>query len=421
MLDIKFIRENPDIIKEAARKKRIDFDINALIVADDKRKEVLLRVENLRKIQNDMNYHIAGETNSTIRLDNIEKMRAVKEDLQKGEEELKEVMKEWQALMLRVPNIPDMSVPEGRGEEDNVEVKVWGEKPKFDFKIKDHVELMTALGMVDFNRGVKTHGFRGYFLLNDGALLSWAIWNYARDFFSKDGAEHVITPTIVRKEHFYGTGHLPNEVEDLYKTQDDDFLSGTAEVPMMAFHCDEVLKKSELPKKYLAFSPCYRREAGSHSKDIKGLIRVHEFYKMEQLVLCEAKHEESERLHEELTLRTEQFIESLGLPYRRTVVCTGDLSSGKVKQYEIELWTPAQNIYREIASSSYYHDFQTRRFNIKYDDGGRRAYVHSLNNTAIPTPRILVALAEHYQKEDGSIEIPEILRPYMSGKTAISK
>ncbi|TAL49488.1 serine--tRNA ligase [Patescibacteria group bacterium] len=421
MLDIKFIRENKDLILEAARKKRIKFDVDKLITLDDKRREVLARVEERRREQNEFSLKIAAERNSALKLEWIEKMKTLKESLQEEENELRELMKEWQALMLQVPNIPDVSVPEGDGEKDNVELKIWGEKPTFNFPIKDHVELMTFLDMVDFERGIKAHGFRGYFLLNTGADLSWAVWNYARDFFSVNGAQHVITPAIVRKEHFYGTGHLPNEAEDLFKTQDDEFLSGTAEVPMMAFYADEVLKKEELPKKFLAFSPCYRREAGSHGKDIKGLIRVHEFYKLEQLVLCEAKHEESERLHEELTRRTEEFIESLGLPYRRLVICGGDLSASKVKQYEIELWLPSQKAYREIASSSYYHDFQTRRFNIKYDDNGKKSYAHSLNNTAIPTPRILVALVENNQTASGSVKIPKALVPYLNGCTEITK
>lgn len=420
MLDIKFIRENKDLIAEAARKKRIKIDLDELIGIDDKRRKILISVEEKRRLQNEYNIKIPAETNSTLKLKFIDEMKIVKEELQIEEKKLAEIMKEWQTLMLAVPNIPDPSVPEGKEEEDNAEVSSWGEKPQFNFPIKDHIELMNTLGMVDFERGVKAHGFRGYFLTGDGAKLSWAIWNHARDFFSGEGIEEVITPAIVRKEHFYGTGHLPNDAEDLFKTQDDDYLSGTAEVPMMAYYSDEVLSKKDLPKRFLAFSPCYRREAGSYSKDIKGLIRVHEFYKFEQLVLCEARHEESERLHEELTRRTEEFLESLGLAYRRLVICTGELSASKVKQYEIEMWLPSQNGYREIASSSYYHDFQTRRFGIKYDDGGEKRFAHSLNNTAIPTPRVLVGIVENYQQEDGRILIPEVLQKYMSGQKIIS-
>jgi len=198
------------------------------------------------------------------------------------------------------------------------------------------------------------------------------------------------------------------------------YLSGTAEIPMMAYHAEEVLKKEELPKRYLAFSPCYRREAGSHGKDVKGLIRVHEFYKLEQLILCEADHAESERLHEELNRNTEEFIESLGIPYRQVIISGGDLKKGHVKSYDTELWVPLEETYREIASASYYHDYQTRRFNIRYDDNGKKYYTHSLNATAIPTPRILVSLVENYQQEDGSIKVPEVLQKYI-GKEIITK
>ena len=279
---------------------------------------------------------------------------------------------------------------------------------------------MKNLDMVDFERGVKVHGFRGYFLKNDGALLSWAIWNYAQDFFLKRNFTPFIAPAIVNKELLYGTGHLPGDADDLFETQDGQYLSGTAEIPMMAYHSEEILKKEELPKRYLAFSPCYRREAGSHGKDTKGLIRVHEFYKLEQLILCEADHAESEKFHEELNRNTEEFIESLGIPYRQISISTGDLKKAHVKSYDTELWVPMENTYREIASASYYHDYQTRRFNIRYDDNGKKKYVHSLNATAIPTPRILVSLVENFQQEDGSIKIPEVLQKYL-GEDVISK
>ncbi|MEX0672509.1 MAG: serine--tRNA ligase, partial [Candidatus Paceibacterota bacterium] len=284
----------------------------------------------------------------------------------------------------------------------------------------DHVELMTNLGMVDFDRGTKIHGFRGYVLIGDGALLSHAIWDCARDFYLKKNFTYALPPAIAKKEYFYGTGHLPTEAEDLYQTQDDDYLSGTSEVPMMAYHSDETLKKEDLPKRYLAFSPCYRREAGSYGKDTKGLLRVHEFYKLEQLVLCEADHEQSVQFHEELNRNTEEFLELLGLPYRQVLISSGDLSSGKVKQYDTDLWIPSQKTYREISSASYYHDFQSRRFNIRYDDEGKKRYVHSLNATAIPTPRVLISLIENNQQSDGSVTIPEALRPYLGGREAFT-
>jgi seryl-tRNA synthetase len=251
--------------------------------------------------------------------------------------------------------------------------------------------------------------------------LSFAIWNYAMDFFSARGFSPIIPPAISRKENFLGTGFLPQSEEDLYKTQDGEYLAGTAEVPIMGMHAGEILDKKKLPIKYLGFSPCFRREAGSHGKDVKGLIRVHEFYKLEQVVLCEANHETSVKFHEELTINTEEFIESLGIPYHRVVNCGGDLGLGQVKKYDIELWVPKENRYREIASASYFHDFQCRRFGIRYkDEEGKMNYTHSLNQTAIATPRILVSLIENYQQADGSVMIPEVLRKYMGGKDFIT-
>jgi seryl-tRNA synthetase len=419
MLDIKFIRENKDVVAAGAKKKGYDFDVDKLLKVDDTRLEILKVVEEKRAKQNEVSKQIPSASDSE-REKLLGEMAVLKSEMQADEDKLKEIMTEWQTLMLGVPNIPDQSVPEGKGEEDNVTQMEWGEKPKFDFEPKDHVELMTSLDMADFERGTKAHGFRGYYLKNDGALLSWAIWNYARDFFLKKNFNPFIAPAIVNKEHFYGTGHLPGDAEDLFQTQDEQYLSGTAEVPMMAYHANEVLKKEDLPARYFAFSPCYRREAGSHGKDVKGLIRVHEFYKWEQLIICEANHEESVKYHEEINRNAEEFIESIGIPYRRTEICTGDLKGAHVKSYDTELWVPKEETYREIASASYYHDFQCRRFNIRYKDAdGKNKVAHSLNGTAIPTPRILVSLVENNQTADGRIKIPEVLQSYMGGKEFI--
>jgi len=346
----------------------------------------------------------------------LEKMKILKADLERDEDGLKSVMKEWQLLMLLVPNIPDASVPEGESDQDNQEVKKWGEIPKFDFTPKNHIEIMTDLGMADFERGTKVAGFRGYFLKGSGAMLSFAIWRYAIDFFVSRGLDLHIAPSMVRREPLMGTGYLPQGEDDLYKVQDDKYLAGTGEVAMMGFFQNEIIPKQDLPKKVLAFSPCFRREIGAHSKDVKGLIRVHEFFKFEQLVICEASHEESVRQHEELTRNAEEFIESLNIPYRRVVNCGADIGQGQVKKYDIELWVPLENTYRESHSASYFHDFQTRRLNIRYkDETGNTQYAHSLNNTAIATPRVLVSLVENFQTADGSVKIPEVLVPYMNG------
>lgn len=420
MLDIKFIRENTDIVKMAIEKKRVKLDIKELLDVDEKRVSVLSEVEKLRGKQNLVSERIPQLTDESEKAELIKSMQVLKDDLKKKEEELREIMEQWRSLMLQVPNVPDPSVPDGKTDEDNKEVKVWGEKTAFDFPAKDHVEIMTKLNMVDFERGSKVHGFRGYFLKNDGAMLSMAIWKYAMDFFGQKGFSPILAPAIVRKEHFYGTGHLPTDAEDLYETQDDDYLSGTAEVPLMGYFSNEILEEKDFPIKFLGFSPCYRREAGSYGKDTKGLIRVHEFYKVEQVILCKASHEESVKYHEWLNRNTEEFIESLGIPYHTVLNCGGDLGLGQVKKYDIELWVPGEEKYREISSASYFHDFQARRFNIRYKDAdGKTRFAHSLNCTAIPTPRILVSLVENFQQADGSVKIPEVLVPYF-GKDQIS-
>ena len=421
MLDIKFIRENLDIVKMAAKKKHIKIDLDRLAVVDDSRKELMSSIETKKAEQNKVSDEIVSITDPSLKQERITQMQGLKAEIASIEENLKPVMVEWQALMLQVPNVPDMSVPDGDSDADNVEIKTWGEKPQFAFTPKDHVELMTKAKMVDFERGAKVHGFRGYYLRGDGARLSWAIWNYANDFFGAKNFEPLLVPSIVRKSNLFGTGHLPNDVEDVYNTQDEDYLIGTSEVSTMGFYADEVLDVKEFPIRHLAFSPCFRREAGSHGKDTKGLIRVHEFYKVEQVVLCEASHAESVKYHEEINRNTEEFIESLGIPYHTVLNCGGDIGQGQVKKYDIELWVPLEGKYREISSASYFHDFQTRRFNIRYKDAeGKMKYAHSLNCTAIPTPRILVSMIENFQNEDGSVHIPVPLQKYMGGRDTVS-
>jgi len=420
MLDIKFIRENKDIVKAGAKKKRVEMDIDQLLVLDGERLDLLKLVEDLRAEINKVSNNIGRNQEMTQKGQLIEEMRGVKEEIKEKEERLKSVMEEWQKLMLQVPNVPDMSVPEGKSDEENKEIRAWGEKPNFDFEPKDHMQIMVALKMADFERGTKVHGFRGYFLTSAGAELSFAIWNYAIDFWRDKGFPLVIPPVVNRKANFLGTGFLPAGEEDLYKMEDGDYLAGTAEVPLMGLHSGEILDKKDLPLRYLGFSPCFRREAGSHGKDVNGLIRVHEFFKVEQVILCEANHEVSVKLHEEINRNTEEFIESLGIPYRTVINCGGDLGLGQVKKYDVELWVPKENKYREIGSASYFHDFQTRRLGIRYkDEEGKMHYTHSLNATAIATPRILVSLIENYQQADGSVGIPEVLRKYMGNREFI--
>lgn len=421
MLDIKFIREQADLIAAAAKKKHVDFDVKELIAADDKRKELLQAVEGKREKQNAASASIASEKDPGKKAIWIGEMQTLKAELTKDEEKLAEVMKVWQMLMLKAPNVPDVSVPDGVDDSGNVEVRVWGNKPEFSFAPKSHVELLEMNDMADLARGAKVAGFRGYFLKNEGATLSFALWNFVMDRFKKKDFIPLLAPVILRREVFMGTGYIPQGEEDLYKTQDGEYLAGTSEVSSMGYYMDEVVEEKKLPIKFFAFSPCYRREAGSHGKDTKGIFRIHEFFKFEQVVISEASHEESVKLHEELTKNSEMLLQELELPYHVVINCGGDLGLGQVKKYDIESWVPSENRYRETHSSSYFHDFQTRRLNIRYKDKeGKLRFAHSLNNTALATPRILVSLLENNQNADGSIRIPKALQPYF-GKDLIRK
>ncbi len=420
MLDIKFIRENKDLIKFGAEKKHINFDVEELVKIDDERLSIRKEGDELRAKQNSAstkmgNPNLSQEERQSI----LEEMKTVKEDLKKIEEKEIPVMNSWHKLMLAVPNIPDMSVPEGTSDADNMEIRKWGEIKSFDFTPLDHIEIMEKQDMVDFERGTKTSGFRGYFLKNDGAMLEMALWQYAMQKWQAKGFTPMLVPSLVKRETLLGTGYLPQGEDDLYK-DDQDYLAGTGEVATMYYHSGEVLENLNEPKKFIAWSPCFRKEAGSHGKDVKGLIRVHEFYKCEQVVLCSASHEESVRLHEELTRNAEEMMEELNIPYHTVVNCGGDLGLGQVKKYDIEAWVPSQNKYRETHSSSYFHDFQTRRLNIRYKDvDGKLRYAHSLNNTALATPRMLTIIVENYQQADGTIKVPEVLVPFMGGKRVI--
>ncbi len=419
MLDIKFIRENPDLIKEAARKKKVVVDIDELLKQDALRLEKLSLVESLRAEQNAVSDKIPSASPEE-KQELIGKMTLLKEDLKKHEESLKEIMTTWQTLMLAVPNVPDISVPEGDDDTGNMEVRDWGEKPTYTFQVKDHIELCEMHDLADFERGAKVAGFRGYFLKNEAVLIEMALWQLFNEKLVAKGFTPMIVPSLVSKKTLVGTGYLPGGEDDLYRTQDDEYLAGTGEVATMSYYSDEILEMSQLPIKISAFSPCFRREAGSHSKDTKGLIRVHEFFKLEQVVLCEASHTTSVELHEQITANVEEVLQLLELPYHVVVNCGGDLGQGQVKKYDIEVWMPSQNSYRETHSASYFHDYQTRRLNIRYrDTEGKLRFVHSLNNTAVATPRIIACILENNQQADGSIKVPEVLQKYV-GKEFIN-
>jgi len=410
MLDIKFIRENPELVKEAAKKKGVNVDIDALLAVDERRRHVLKELEEKRAKQNALS---KGGPKAPTELETLKKL---KEEVRVLEEETKNVRAEFDELMLLVPQVPDPSVPEGSGDADNVEIRKWGKVPKFDFKPKDYMTLMAELDLVDLERGAKVSGFRGYFLKNEGLLLSFALWNFTLERLMKKGFAPLLAPAIARELSFVGTGWLPQGKDEVYKIGEDEYLVGTAEVPVMGYHADEVLDERSLPRKYIAFSPCFRSEAGSYGKDIKGIFRVHEFFKLEQVVLCRNDHEESVKWHEEITKNAEEVVQALKLPYRVVVNCAGDLGLGQVKKYDIETWLPSQERYRETHSSSYFHDFQTRRLNIKYrGKDGKLQFVHSLNNTALATPRIIANILENCQTKKGTVKIPRVLQKYTFG------
>ncbi|HOI60345.1 MAG TPA: serine--tRNA ligase [Candidatus Pacearchaeota archaeon] len=412
MLDIKFIRQNVELIKDACRKKQINPDIvDKLIEADKKRSELMQSVEKTRRLKN--------EANEKIKSASLEEKQKIIEEMKKldstDEKELQESERNFEELMLLIPNIPHESVPEGKSDEDNVEVKTWGNIPQFDYPIKDHVEIAKNLDIVDFERGAKVAGFRGYFIKNEAFKLCFAIWNLALEKIMAKGFGPMIAPSLVKESALTGTGYLPQAKDDVYETCDGMYLAGTSEVAIMNYHSGETLSIDKLPIKYVGFSPCFRTEIGSYGKDVKGILRVHEFFKLEQVIICENSKEQTERLHEEITRNSEEVLEALELPYRRVLNCAGDLGLGQVKKYDLEAWVPSQNKYRETHSASYFYEFQTRRLNIKYkEEDGEVKYAHSLNNTLIATPRILISLLENHQQKDGSVKIPKALHKYLN-------
>src|SRR3989344_4326734 len=344
MLDIGFIRDNPDLIKEAVRKKRADIDVDNLLGLDEKRRGLIKETDTFRAQQNTASEkisHMAGEE----REEAIVAMRELKERISHKEEELRIIEEEYTQLLLLVPNIPDLSVPDGNSDADNQEVRTYGEKPHFTFEPKDHITLLQELDLADFERGAKVSGFRGYFLKGDAAMLSLALWQFAFEALEKKGFTVHMAPALVRGATLVGTGWLPQGKDEVYKVGNDLYLSGTAEVSMMGMFEDEIFEAKDLPMTVAGFSSCFRSEPGSYGKDTKGLYRVHEFMKVEQVVLCQADHEESVKWHEELTKNAEGMLQELGLPYRVVVNCGADLGLGQVKKYDIEAWIPSQQKY----------------------------------------------------------------------------
>ncbi len=424
MLDLAFIRENPDLIRDVARRRHAEFDLDALLATDAELRQVRRQAEDLRAEQNRLSKQIreaGGDREARERL--IAAGRTVAGALKELEPRERALDATLHDLMLLVPNIPDASVPEGVGEEDNVEIKRVGEPRAFDFEPLDHVTLMRELGWLDLERAAKVAGSREYILKGEAVFLELALMQFALHRMSRKGFAPLSVPAMAKEFCFIGNSQFPRGREQTYALPDDDlFLIGTAEVAITGMHSGEILSERDLPIRYVAYSPCYRREAGTYGKDTKGIMRVHHFFKVEQYIICRADHEESVRWHEELLANSEELVVALELPYRVLNICTGDLGDAKVKGYDIECWIPTEGRYRETHSDSYFHDFQARRADLRYrDNEGTVRYVHTLNNTALSSARTIIALVENHQRHDGTIGVPEALRPYLGGRETIGR
>lgn len=420
MLDINYIRNNPDIVKKAVVDKLMTADIDRLLELDVQIRETTAQADNIRAERNNLSKK-TPQLLEPERTTAIKRVKALKEELSVLECKLSDSKKEFDNIMLTVPSIPAPEVPIGKDDADNVEIRIWGDIPKYDFAPKDHVELAESLDLVDIPRAVKFAGSRSYFLKNEGALLEMAICRFVIDRLSAKGFTPMTVPLMVRESAMQGTGYFPIGYEQAYKLPEDDlFLIGTSEVALVSYHQNEVLDYDDLPKKYAGYSTCFRREAGTYGKDTRGLYRVHQFQKVEQVIICRADSEEAERMHYEILNNTEEILQALELPYRVALACTGEIGIGQVRKHEVETWMPSRKNYCETHSCSTLNDFQARRSNIKYrDEDGTLRYVYTLNNTGIASPRILIPLLEINQNEDGSVNIPKVLRPYMNNMEKI--
>jgi seryl-tRNA synthetase len=416
MLDIRFIREHPELVQNGARKKHITVDIQQLLEVDEQRRQLIAKVESLKALRNKTSKDIPslqGEAKQAA----IAHMKQVAAESKQLEGDLRDIEATFEALMLQVPNVPAEDVPEGASDADNVVLRHWGDIPQFDFPLRDHVELGELLDLIDIPRGVKIAGSRTYFLKNAGALLEQAVLQFALHHMVRKGFTPMVVPHLVKDDAMVGTAYFPGGQEQAYRVPEDEVnLIGTAEVPITSYHADEILQEHELPKYYVGLSSCYRREAGTYGKDTRGLYRIHQFQKVEQVVICANNPEVSNREHEHILRNAEEVLQALGLPYRVVLVCGGDLGVPQVKKYDIETWMPSRQAYGETHSASKFHEFQARRLKLRYrDQDGTIRFAHTLNNTVIASPRILIPLLELYQRADGSVAIPEVLQPYMGG------
>ncbi|MCP1136427.1 serine--tRNA ligase [Paenibacillus polysaccharolyticus] len=419
MLDMKWVRAHAEEVQAAAHGKKIKVDIAVLLQRDDERKALLQQTEEARRQRNTLSAEI-GKLMQSGEREQAEKMRAqvkqLNEQLEQEEAKLAVIQEEVTRLQWLVPNIVSPDTPVGLSDEDNVELRRVGELPVFDYEARDHVELGEMHELIDIPRGVKIGGTRSYVLKGAGLLLHRAVQQLALDLLLKQGFTPLEVPLMVREDTLVNTGFFPTGRDQVYELQGENkWLVGTSEVPLVSYYADEVIDVKE-PVKLAAISTCFRSEVGSGGRDVRGLYRVHQFAKVEQVILCAPDAAESERMLQEITGHAEELLQRLELPYRVVAVCTGDMSQKTYKQYDIETWMPSREAYGETHSSSNLHDFQARRSNIRCrDEEGKLVYCHTLNNTAVASPRILIPLLENHQQADGSIYIPEALRPYMGG------
>ncbi len=423
MIDIKEIRENPERFKKAAIDKHIAADIDALMEVDAKLRDAKQKLQDFSTDKNRIGKSIptlSGDEKQAA----LAQLAQIKQDEVGYQEQMKDLQPQFDELMLQVAQPADDDVPLGKDDTENVELRKYGEVPQFDFELKDHLTLGTELGIFDVERGVKLAGTRNYFLKGDGAMLHWAILRYSLDFMIARGYTPMSVPLLMRDEAMRGTGYYPGAEEQTYRMEKDELnLVGTAEVPLTAYRMGEILDVEELPQKYVALSSCFRREAGAAGKDTYGLYRIHQFEKVEQVIIGPNDAEQSKAFHHEILENSEAVMQSLGIPYRVVCVCTGDLGRGQAKKFDIEAWMPSRGAYCETHSASKFFEFQARRMGLRYKDPvtKRNVFCHTLNNTVIASPRVLIPVLELYQNADGSVTVPEVLRPYMGGKERITR
>jgi seryl-tRNA synthetase len=420
MLDRRFIRENPAAVKAAVQVKGIDLDVDELLRLDSVSRDLQRELDEAQTQRKSFAKEFAKAdeaTRATLKAEHEEQdlhLRSVREQLGKVNDEL-------QGLLLLTPMIPWTGAPVGPDDSYNVTIRTWGEKPEFDFEPKDHVELLESRGWAEFARARKVAGERAYALTGDMVMLERAMLSYALDYLIERGSTVISVPALVREEALIGTGQFPAHREETYAvTADDLYLAGTAEVALVGLHSGEILDAKALPIRYAGISPCFRREAGSAGRDVRGLLRVHQFEKVEQFVICQADDEESDRWHADLLDAAEHLLQGLGLHYEVVECATGDMGAGKYRMNDINTWFPSLGRFRETHSCSSLHDWQARRASVRYrDTDGTVKFAYTLNNTAIATPRLLAALVENYQTADLKVRVPDVLRPYLGGRTEL--